>query len=105
MQAFKEFDAALPSDLTEAWTKLVTEWEEDRSRFNLFMIPSHSKSLYPIWHSSILIKNIAVTDTEIRLRLAEEDNDELNNGTSEIVHEAVSASMLVWQGLDLEEQQ
>lgn len=48
---------------------------------------------------------IAITDNEIRLRLAEEDREELQNGTSETVHEAVSASMLVWQGLDLEEQQ
>lgn len=46
-----------------------------------------------------------MTDTEIRLRLAEEDEEDLKNGSAETVHEAVSASMLIWQGLELEEQQ
>lgn len=44
---------------------------------------------------------LAIKDKDIRLRLAEEDKAELEVGTAE----SVSASMLIWQGLELEEQQ
>jgi len=47
----------------------------------------------------------AVSEAEVRLRLAQEDADDLAQGKRGSVHEYVSASMLIYQGLELEELQ
>lgn len=52
-----------------------------------------------------MILLLVVTDKEIQLHLAEEDKAELKKGTSELLHDSMSASMLIWQGFELEEQQ
>jgi hypothetical protein len=48
---------------------------------------------------------LAIKEKDICLHLAKEDKVELEMGTSDLLHESVSASMLIWQGLELEEQQ
>jgi hypothetical protein len=46
-----------------------------------------------------------VSEAEVRLRLAQEDADDLSKGKRGSVHEYVSPSMLIYQGLELEELQ
>lgn len=48
---------------------------------------------------------LAVSEAEVRLRLAQEDADDLTIGKRRSVHEDVSPSMLICQGLELEELQ
>lgn len=42
VNAFIAFDSALPTALTEAWTKLCQIWEADRSKPNPFKRPAMS---------------------------------------------------------------
>lgn len=44
-----------------------------------------------------------VSDAKVRLRLAEEDARAIEMGTRDIVHENVSPSMLIYQGLEFED--
>lgn len=48
---------------------------------------------------------VVVTDSQVRLRLAEEDNQQLQRGERLVVHDDVTPSMLILQGLELEELQ
>jgi hypothetical protein len=48
---------------------------------------------------------VVVTDSQVRLRLAEEDNQQLERGERLVVHDDVTPSMLILQGLELEELQ
>ncbi|KAF8814361.1 hypothetical protein BYT27DRAFT_7219865 [Phlegmacium glaucopus] len=88
VEAFLEFDAALPMALTTAWTKLCWTWEADRSQENPF-----SKS------------QRVMSEADVRLQLAEEDARELARGSQISLHDDVSASMLIFQGLELQELQ
>lgn len=46
-----------------------------------------------------------VSDAKVRLRLAEEDARAIEMGSREVVHENVSPSMLIYQGLEFEDLQ
>lgn len=48
---------------------------------------------------------LVVTDTEVRLRLAEEDANDLAAGRRLSIHDDVTPSMLIYQGLELEDLQ
>lgn len=43
VEAFVEFDAALPEDSTKAWTQLCRKWEEDSTNENPFQVVQTSK--------------------------------------------------------------
>jgi hypothetical protein len=43
VEAFIEFDAALPTDLTTSWMKACQEWESDREMPNPFEMPKNGK--------------------------------------------------------------
>lgn len=44
-----------------------------------------------------------VSDAKVHLRLAEEDARAIEMGSREVVHENVSPSMLIYQGLEFED--
>jgi hypothetical protein len=46
-----------------------------------------------------------LSDANIRLRLAQEDAAAIEKGDRELVHESVSPSMLIYQGLEFEDLQ
>jgi hypothetical protein len=48
---------------------------------------------------------IAVSEAEVRLRLAQEDANDLADGNQHSLHEDVTPSMLIYQGLEIEELQ
>ena len=48
---------------------------------------------------------LVVTDTEVRLQLAEEDANDLAIGRRLSIHDDVTPSMLIYQGLELEDLQ
>lgn len=43
-----------------------------------------------------------MSDAEVRLRLAQDDENELRSGEQQQLHDNVSASMLIYQGLEIE---
>jgi len=43
VDAFVEFNAALPEESTRAWTKLCQDWENDSSKENPFHVVQTSK--------------------------------------------------------------
>ncbi|KIL55458.1 hypothetical protein M378DRAFT_90872, partial [Amanita muscaria Koide BX008] len=84
---FKEFDAALQLSDTQQWLKEVTEWEHDRTKPNPFEVTQST-----------------ISEDKVRLQLAEKEKQALLEGYRPL-HEGVSASVLIWQGLEIEEQQ
>ncbi|KAJ3503382.1 hypothetical protein NLJ89_g8461 [Agrocybe chaxingu] len=76
VDAFVEFDGALPVDLAVAWTDMCKTWESNRAKHpNPFHAPK-----------------TVVTDSEVRLRLANEDKEALANGTAMAVHDDMTPS-------------
>ncbi|KIL54938.1 hypothetical protein M378DRAFT_46403, partial [Amanita muscaria Koide BX008] len=84
---FKEFDAALQLSDTKRWLNEVMEWECDRTRPNPFEVTQST-----------------ISEGKVRLQLAEEEKQAQLEGYRPL-HEGVSASLLIWQGLEIEEQQ
>ncbi|KAF8804990.1 hypothetical protein BYT27DRAFT_7258738, partial [Phlegmacium glaucopus] len=89
VESFIEFDAALPAEVTEAWTRLCQAWEVDPRQPNLFVIQ----------------KGAVVTDLDVRLRLAREEADALAWGNAMAIHQDISPSILIFQGIQLEDLQ
>ncbi|KAF9523674.1 hypothetical protein CPB83DRAFT_898542 [Crepidotus variabilis] len=86
--AFLEFTCALPASCILEWTSMVQEWERDRSKPNPFLVP-----------------RTYISDKEVRLRLAQEEETALRDGKVTFVHGEVTPAILIYQGLELEDQQ
>ncbi|KAF8163735.1 hypothetical protein B0H34DRAFT_650742, partial [Crassisporium funariophilum] len=85
INAFIEFDAALPEESTKAWTQLCQAWEADPRKPNPFQRPKST-----------------ISDANIRLQLAQEDAEAIAKGSHQLIHDDVSPSMLIYQGLEFE---
>ncbi|KAF8875848.1 hypothetical protein BD779DRAFT_1475909 [Infundibulicybe gibba] len=82
--AFKTFSAALPPDTIAEWTHTVQEWELDASMPNPFE-PKYRNA--------------------VRLELAQEEALAIASREISIVHEDITPSLLMSQGLELEDLQ
>ncbi|KAF9471168.1 hypothetical protein BDN70DRAFT_939144 [Pholiota conissans] len=88
VEAFIEFDAALPVTLTAAWTVLCQTWERDRSKTNPFRAVGAKMS-----------------EAEVRLKLAQEDEESPAIVKGIPAHFSMTPSYFIYQGLDIEDQQ
>ncbi|KAH6897836.1 hypothetical protein BKA70DRAFT_1375328 [Coprinopsis sp. MPI-PUGE-AT-0042] len=88
VEAFKVFDQAIPEENAVAWSDMVEAWEEDSASPNPFL-PSGN----------------VLTSSAVRLRLAAEDAKAVKEGRVTVVHEDVTPSMFVLQGIEIEEAQ
>ncbi|KAG6826461.1 hypothetical protein H0H92_015732, partial [Tricholoma furcatifolium] len=86
--AFEQFTAGLPDKYTEQWRQLVEAWERDGNSYNLF---------------APKVENIS--ENAVCLELALEDEARLLTPLTSVLHDDVSPSRLIAQGLELEEQQ
>ncbi|KAH9479046.1 hypothetical protein JR316_0007621 [Psilocybe cubensis] len=93
VEAFIEFDAALPVEATTEWTRLCQAWEQDPSQINPYVIPKAKG------------KGATVTERDVRLKLAAEDAASLARGDTVQLHDDISPSLLIYQGLQFEELQ
>ncbi|KAH9478096.1 hypothetical protein JR316_0010334 [Psilocybe cubensis] len=89
VESFIEFDAVLPKDTTSEWTQMCQAWEKDPKQPNPFA----------------LAKNANITESDVRLRLACKESEAVKRGDSLALHVDVSPSVLISQGLQLEELQ
>ncbi|KAJ3509357.1 hypothetical protein NLJ89_g5259 [Agrocybe chaxingu] len=87
VDAFIEFDVALPEESAVEWTKMCLAWEADQTKPN----PFESKSK-------------VLSDTEVRLQLAQDDQEDLakDRVTS---HFDITPGFFIYQGLEIEAQQ
>ncbi|KAF8078862.1 hypothetical protein FPV67DRAFT_1558069 [Lyophyllum atratum] len=86
--AFVHFDAALPEEDTVEWTRLVQLWESDGNNANPFAA-----------------KVQKITENAVRLELASEEEASLREDLTSAIHDDVSPSRLIAQGLELEDHQ
>ena len=104
VNAFIEFDAALPAASTEVWTARCQAWEKDRSQPNPFSKQKSGNSAVVFGiPTSVDRVFLVISDANIRLRLAQEDTAAIQRGDKELVHENISPSMLIYQGLEFED--
>jgi len=102
VNAFIEFDAALPVASTESWTARCQAWERDRSQPNPFKKKqAGNQGCYLV--IMLTLRSLVISDANIRLRLAQEDAAAIERGDKELVHENISPSMLIYQGLEFED--
>ncbi|KAF8176561.1 hypothetical protein BJ912DRAFT_1024344 [Pholiota molesta] len=100
--AFLEFDAALSIKVndgldhsvapTDEWTALCLNWEVDRAR---------NPNPFQVNEIGITVIN----EKEVRLRLAQEDAAAISKGEFTAIHDAISPSLLIYQGLEIEDLQ
>ncbi|KAF8055893.1 hypothetical protein FPV67DRAFT_1679300 [Lyophyllum atratum] len=88
VSAFTHFDAALPENDTTEWTRLVQLWESDGNNPNPFAA-----------------KVQKITENAVRLELASEEEASLREDLTSMIHDDVSPSRLIAQGLELEDHQ
>ncbi|KAF9496303.1 hypothetical protein BDN71DRAFT_1468824 [Pleurotus eryngii] len=84
---FLTLSTSLPAETTLAFSKLIWDWETGASTNNPYEA-----------------KLEVVSATKVRLALAQEDTAALAQEGNMAVHESISASVLISQGLDLQEQ-
>lgn len=106
IESFLEFDAALPAADTTVWTKMCQAWEADLKQLNPFEIRQKGELGDTILYSDTHYYDILViSDSEVRLRLAREDAERLLMGKTLMLHKEVTPSLLIWQGLEIEDLQ
>ncbi|RXW21399.1 hypothetical protein EST38_g4451 [Candolleomyces aberdarensis] len=86
VSAWQQFARTLPSGLVQEWTAMVQTWEKDSSSQN------------PFEYEGKLI-----TESTVREELAREEEERVKAGNVEIVHDKVSPSEFILQGLNLED--
>ncbi|KAG6808347.1 hypothetical protein H0H92_004412 [Tricholoma furcatifolium] len=87
VQAFEVFDMALPAEDTAEWTRIVQAWEADGTNPNPFQTTFET-----------------ISESRVRLELAQEDEAELREHLTAAIHEDVPPSRLIAQGIELEDQ-
>ncbi|GBE88340.1 hypothetical protein SCP_1301550 [Sparassis crispa] len=86
---FQDFDSVMMAESSaEGWKDMIEAWEIDSMAPNPFVVTRPT-----------------ITLAGARLQLAEEEAANINEGWGVMVHEEVSASMMINNGLDLEEWQ
>ncbi|KAG2746737.1 hypothetical protein P692DRAFT_201840841 [Suillus brevipes Sb2] len=87
---FEEFNRALteerPSEVAQ-WKEVVESWECDLSSKNPFEITT-----------------VSMTLAAVRLKLSQQEAEDLENGLNNSLHMDISPSVLISSGMDLEEQ-
>ncbi|KAG5634322.1 hypothetical protein H0H81_002404 [Sphagnurus paluster] len=86
--AFEAFDAALPTKDTKTWTDLVQMWEKGGTEVNPFATKFES-----------------ITENAVHLKLAREEQAQLTENLTHTLHEDVSPTLMIAQGLELEDHQ
>ncbi|KAF9456838.1 hypothetical protein BDZ94DRAFT_1176782, partial [Collybia nuda] len=85
--AFIKFNASLLQVTTTQWTKMVQAWENDKTQPNPFKCTERR-----------------ITEHTVCLELARDDASSIRS-SSQVVHENMPPSLLLTQGLELEDQQ
>ncbi|KAL4259471.1 CxC2-like cysteine cluster KDZ transposase-associated domain-containing protein [Pleurotus pulmonarius] len=88
VSAFLEFSKSLPSETTRAFSQMIWDFESGKSATNPYEATLAAES-----------------QSKVRLALAEEDAAEIARDEALSVHTTVSPSVLIQQGLELEDQQ
>jgi hypothetical protein len=107
--AFLEYSIALPQESTKAWTQLCSDWENDRQKPNPFVVPK--LRMFRVIQLCVslctdgLYLYLDISDKEVRLRLAQEDADALTAGKATMIQDGISPSVLIYQGLEIEDLQ
>lgn len=100
--AFIQFNATFPPAVVEKWDEMVVEWDKNKSAKNPYDEPV-AGTPYVSRISVITYHVIGTTMTEVRLELANEENEDAARG-KETLHDVSPARWLI-MALDLEEQQ
>ena len=102
---FEDYNTTFSQDLTQAWNAHILKWNKNHSiKPDPYEEPETRRfSTMFIRKSHILIVTIDTSMKAIRLRLALEDAQEIESGTT-LAHEVTPSSFL-YLGLELEELQ
>jgi hypothetical protein len=100
--AFIKFNGTFLPAIIEKWEKMVVEWDKNKSAKNPYE-ESVAGAPYVCFMSVVTYQAIGTTMTEVRLELANEENEDAARG-KETLHDVSPGRWLI-MALDLEEQQ
>jgi hypothetical protein len=100
--AFIKFNGTFLPAVIEKWEKMVVEWDKNKSAKNPYEEPV-AGAPYVCFMSVVTYQAIGTTMTEVRLELANEENEDAARG-KETLHDVSPGRWLI-MALDLEEQQ
>ena len=84
---------------------MIKEWESDRAKSNPYYTPSEGKVYVEVMTSSdVLVHSAGPSETDVRKRLALEEEEELKQ-SKEPLPEGCTRVKYLHTGLDLEESQ
>lgn len=101
---FEELHAALDAKITKPWEAMVTAWEADQSQPNPFELPPQGTTLIMVCFVRVLTMWAEYKElSALRKELAMEDAADV--GSTEMVHNDISPSQFIYQGLEIEDSQ
>ena len=73
-QAFVKFNGTFPPAVITKWEKIVSDWDNDKTKKNPYEEPVAGKKYFSSCHVPNLATSTGTTMTEVRLELANEEN-------------------------------
>lgn len=106
VDGFYSFTDTIPVVSVLEWTSMVEAWEMDDDECNPFVPTIRSKPLLLLL-IMLMLTNIllGVTQHDVRLSLAQLDDEDLEQDNIIPVHEEITPGIFIGSGLDLEAQQ
>ncbi|KIK35562.1 hypothetical protein CY34DRAFT_16941 [Suillus luteus UH-Slu-Lm8-n1] len=89
--AFEEFDTVITPEHRSAWLEEMQAWEDNLNDTSI--------------SNPLEAKAMAITQAGVRLKLAELEAEELQQGIDSSLHPQISPSVLIASGIDLEAEQ
>jgi hypothetical protein len=86
------------------WKKAIEEWEKDPTCPNPFEFQGKGTK-QPLTLRLIIIFHIAVSLASVKLKLLQKEAEEIQQSPTSMLDGAISHSVLISMGLELEEQQ
>jgi hypothetical protein len=105
--AFEEFNNAITPVHRSAWLAEMEAWE-DNPNDTTIANPLEAKSTCEygiLFYGSRANNHLGITQAGARLKLAELEAEELQQGLDTSLHPEISRSVLIASGIDLEEEQ
>lgn len=105
IEEFAAVSSSIPKNSIMEFTCQVVTWEKDLSQPNPFQ--SSQDGAHFIFHPRTVSHSFisAISPSSVRLKLATADADASKKGEKLFLHKEITLSLLMYQGLEIEDQQ
>jgi hypothetical protein len=101
----EQLESVIPKPLRDEWTKEVEAWEDDSTNPNPLEPRVKGESCLNATCKLYSPRVTVLTQNEVRLALASRDAEMVSADRTGAIHCEITGSMMIYMGLELEEQQ